>query len=1078
MRASINLALVLAVLAAGHRSPEAADTLPRRLSFHNRLLLNRAVLAGLDSIEVLVLATDDRPSFALAEVSALVQRLGGRVRRTDAPIGYLRVEVPTQKFLQLADSTAVAGCQISSLSRAAWYRDGPPLSNADMYRGFETAPVAVPQTDAADPTLPPLTVAESRASGFTLDEDAGVGAWMKAHPTFDGRGVTIALIENAMPDFMQPGFRTAKTIDGREIPKIAGILNAIDPDQPDETRVWLNEEVSATTSWARVHGRTYILPHPGRYRLGLLELPGGGNVVHEFGVVESLDTDQIWIDGNGDASFADETPLVDVNDRFDPRYLDLVSPARIKVCFVMSRAPAPHTIHIYYSRGAHQTMTMSVAAGAMTSASLAYGVAPGARVLLVRSITSQHALTGEIEAYIAAAKHPDVDVVNASAGIDIITNTGGDFIGILFSRLQSVYRKPIINAAGNHHLQLGSSFAFGSSWTVGGVLGAPTLAALHGGRQLEGLIVHPYGAAGPALDGAIKPDFLAPMERLAADLPWNHQLKQVPENRPTRSVPPGYQVSCCTSSTSPYAAGLVALLISAAKQSAVAYSPARMDRALKLSARFIEGFPSHEQGNGAVDIGRAWEALKTAQEPSKIIAAAKIVHPLAQYAARGDEGTGIFEFEGWSAGSTGTRSFRFRRESGSNQPLTYDVIWTGNDGTFTSARSVTLPLGTTVTFPVTIRLASPGTHSALLDLREPTSGTSVFRTQATIVASERPDPATGSLRVSGRAGLMRVTQHYFHVPAGTAAVGFELDVSNGVVKPTILPSHGLFPGYYLHVHPMNVRSVGKGRHSVMLPNPEPGTWTVQLENTSIGGRFGPDDVVPTDDSDAEYVMTLRTFGAAVDVQRAPGGALEVSLRNTGSTIREPVVTASLGTLRVHRDNLEALGLPNLVEISVPEAASALLLHLRSEQPETNAVELLLYDCTTGECFSYDLGFPAAASHEMVVRNPRPGRWIAAVDTAPFATASGSFVLDEIITTAAVAERRSTEPRPPGARWTESLALDESKLPPRRDGSDIVLVELFDAALARDEAEYPWIVGPNPRVLRDRPIALGRAVYRR
>jgi len=214
------------------------------------------------------------------------------------------------------------------------------------------------------------------------------------------------------------------------------------------------------------------------------------------------------------------------------------------------------------------------------------------------------------------------------------------------------------------------------------------------------------------------------------------------------------------------------------------------------------------------------------------------------------------------------------------------------------------------------------------------------------------------------------------------------------------------------------------------------------------------------------------------VQRAPGGALEVSLRNTGSTIREPVVTASLGTLRVHRDNLEALGLPNLVEISVPEAASALLLHLRSEQPETNAVELHLYDCTTGECFSYDLGFPAAASHEMVVRNPRPGRWIAAVDTAPFATASGSFVLDEIITTAAVAERRSTEPRPPGARWTESLALDESKLPPRRDGSDIVLVELFDAALARDEAEYPWIVGPNPRVLRDRPIALGRAVYRR
>ena len=114
MRRTLSAVIViLAVAIAGGGS--SRETSPRRMSFHNRLLLNRAVLAGLELIEVLVLArpepaapgADDETRFAVEEAASLVERLGGRVKLTEAAIGYLRVEVPARRFLQLADAAAI-----------------------------------------------------------------------------------------------------------------------------------------------------------------------------------------------------------------------------------------------------------------------------------------------------------------------------------------------------------------------------------------------------------------------------------------------------------------------------------------------------------------------------------------------------------------------------------------------------------------------------------------------------------------------------------------------------------------------------------------------------------------------------------------------------------------------------------------------------------------------------------------------------------------------------------------------------------------------------------------------------------
>ena len=1055
LRASFCLAAAFLCTAARPQPAGQSPASATRLSFSNRLLLNRAAVSGLHTIEVLLLVGPTPSSGSVAHAAARVAALGGRVARTEPAIGYLRVEVPLANVVTLVRTPGIQAFQIASLSRGSWYRDGPPMRNAELMRSFEVTALDVREPKTTDPHLPLLPPRLSRQRGFTGD-DVGVGRWLDEHPTFDGRGVTIALVENALPSFTDPTVRAAKTLDGRDVPKIAGILNTADDTVADETRVRLDTSVRAAKAWTRVGSRTYVFPRPGAYRFGVYEVPAGTNLVHRFAVIEDEKTNEVWMDTNGDASFHDEAPLADVNQRFEPRFLTLRHPSSGRVAFVTARGRRPHVLHIYLSRGSHQSMTLSVAAGSWTDESLASGVAPGARVLLVRISSPEPALARMFEGFMEAAQRPDVDVISASQGTMLVPDTDADFSGVFFQRLEQVYRKPIFNSAGNRGPLVTSADA--SMLSVGGVLSPETWAALYGGRPLESLVVHPLSAAGPAIDGAIKPDFLAPVERISADLPWNSPLDVVPRNRPAHRLPAGYQISCCTSASSPYAAGVAALLISAARQSAISYRGDRLADALRFSARLIPGGPAHWQGHGLLDIAAAWRALTHPIDRPHITASTRVVHPLAQYAARGEEGVGIVEFDGWTPGMSAIRMIVFTRHSGPEEPVTYPLAWAASDGSFSTPPSVTLPLRHAVQVPVRIEARSEGVHSGLLELRDAATGAPLFRTQATVVAAPRVHPGTGTLRRTGTLTHMSHRSHYVHVQPGSTAIAFELEVTRGVVNPSIVPSHGLFPSYYMHAYPMNVFYVGKGKYVVRVPNPQPGTWTFTLKATSTTGNLLPTNPVRPDDSDVDYALTVRIYDAA-------------------SVLTEPGLDIAPGYLTTHTGQFLASGLPNLFEIDVPRDAAALSLQLRTTSVPPKA-ELYLYDCTTGECFSYNIGFPAAGAHTLVVRKPSAGRWIAAVNAAPFVAASpGAFVLDELVTIRTPVRRSSAVAREPRSRW--HAAIDGvAPPPPNQHRTPVIVVERVDLAAERAETEFPWSTAPNYVTLRDRPIALGTAVYRR
>jgi hypothetical protein len=1003
-----------------------------RISLHNRLLLDRAAIEGRPRIEVMIVAAPR----AMHRVAAAIAARNGRVLRRDPRVGYLRADLPIEAVAAVAGVTGVEAWQIGSGSAGAWYRDARPEPNAIQLRSFETMPPprSSPSKDAA--VLPALPSPVARSNGARGAEDAGLDDWRTRYPHFDGRGVTIAVIESGLADLSHPMVGTARTLDGRAVPKLAGILNAIDPTRPDETRVALDVNVQATTSWTRIGSRTYLLPGPGVYRFGRFDLPLGTNVVRQFAILEDARSGDILLDTDGDGDFRDERPVADVNTRLDVRALSLDPETTLP--FVIARGHRPHTVHVYIASSGHHTMTMSVAAGSDAPMNLAPGVAPGARVLLVRGSALSESFVDYIEAYLAAAERTDVDVITDSAGVTALPDTAAEFLGRFFSRLRAAYGKIVFRAAHNTQLFLGSAANADGALSVGGSLGPATFGLLYGGT-IDGTQVHPTGAAGPGIDGAIRPDVLAPMHVVAASLTTVDQGISIPRGAPRWRLPAGYEISCCTSGSSPYAAGLAALLVSGARQSALDYPPGALEHAIRVGARFLSNAPAHQQGNGVFDVNRAWEELR-----------GQIDH--------GIRAAGIFEREGWRAGASARRTLTLLRESGPPASLEYRVTWLGNDDTFSSPASVVLTRGRRATFPIDITVATAGVHSAILNLHEPTSDRVVFRTQATIVAAHELD-RDGQVHVAGSLPVMRQRDHYFRVPEGVSALTFRLYVRRGTMRATILPWNGVYPSYYLHLHPAVGRQFREGTYAISLSRPHAGVWAMALTNDAA--RREPGGPVEA----ADYAIDVAVRGASITARPADIHRLAVTIAPPQGALLKPALTVADANVAARQRTLGPDGLPALFPLDVP--ADTGVLRVSATGAQHGDLDLHLYNCSSGECFSHEFTFAPAASPSISVRRPATGRWIAAVSSPRLPGSTIGVALESMMTLGTGTELDLPARREPGTPWRVTIDRRARAL----------FFELFDRAMEEDEAEHAWENRPGVMRLADRPVPLGTHLHR-
>ncbi len=1022
------------------------------MSYSNRQLLNRAVVTGEQRIEVMLLARDG----SIESVKRAVSEAGGSLRKEIPEIGYLRVELDIAKLIDIGARADVERYQIATGANMIWEQEGRNEATATMYRSYETWPPRgesraskkTQEQHKAFAGLPMLTAAQSRAAGFTADNDTGVTAWHTKHPKWDGRGVTVAVLESAQPEFQHPTLRSALDLAGKPVPKIAGILNTTDPRSGDNTRVAMSTRLEAAGTWQRIDGRTYILPTPGSYRFGIYSVPVGSNLRQNFGVLWSTTSGDIWVDCDGDASFANESPMRRVDERFDVRQLTFTQPMRYTMDFVVGAAREADALHIYTSRGGHQAMTASVAAGSLTDDGLASGVAPNARVLFVRNQEFGAQAYDFIEGYAQIAARPDVDVLSDSRGVEPQPNMTQEFYSMAFQRIAKAWGKPVFHSGGNNLPGMGLVSAIDGVFAVGGSIGPQTYAALYGGAELPHDLKHPLMSEGPGGDGALKPDFIAPMHRISAERCANDDKIFLPKNKPAAQLPPCYSISCCTSASGPYATGMAALLISAARQNDLKVSRESLGRALSAGARFLTDVPAYTQGAGLLDINAAWKELQRAVDVPSIRVSAPVAQPLTRYAQGGAQGPGLFEFGGWQPGQSGERMMHFTRGSGAKGAQAYRLSWTGNDGTFTAAQSLSLPLNETKSLPVGIKVSSFGPHSAILNLHDSRSDAIVHRVLLTVVAPRSIPVTPGSqLQLDGQVPLMQSDSHFISVPAGVAALKVEIDVRKGVLTARM---RSMDPTSKAEdVGALQFTQLRPGKYTWVVAAPPAGTWDLGLTNDS-GWREADLSRVSTDE--AQYSLAFTALTSSIEGVLS-GGQVSIRAPRDASPIESPAVDVYAAARDRRTERLQSNGEPRILTVDVPNDAGVMKLRATAD-PGSSEIEMFLYDCTTGQCFWHSYAGLAAAEQVITVRKPKAGRWKVAVNAGPAANGTGGFALEQIVGGKAARSPLQGD----GAMWRASIARPESVA--KGDSERVLYLELVDEALENAESQRILALAPD------------------
>ncbi|MGH7712321.1 MAG: S8 family serine peptidase, partial [Gemmatimonadaceae bacterium] len=783
-RIAIALGFASIVSVASHAQQRSSDPPRRNFLFKDARGEIAAARARGDTTVLLVVASMPATN---ARVARLVIQMGGTVRYRDDDVDYLRVRVPVDSAEPLARSALVhsADVSISRMSRAFGLADAvnPRLPSAppdalpsDTLK--QKWPLPLPETPLVD-RYDPLT-------------DMNAIEWRKAHPTFDGRGTTIAMIDMSM-DPLLPELQVATTLDGKSTRKIVGYETVIDIDDEDDGR-WLRMKDTVTASDGRLTWKTksYKAPSSGTYRIDALDEavfdsvsrsqiekdvnrdgnPEGSSRV--FTVLWNPATNDVWVDTDQDLDFADEKALSDF--RMRPEFGVIgkdkpETPVRESVGFAVQIDTTRKLVALNLGVASHASLVIGAAAASRGTAGRFDGVAPGAQIV---NVAEGGAAYGQTEAVIRAVKHPAVDVVFLEQSSNIARNyllfDGRLVATVIYGRLIAKYGKPICIPTHNYAILAAiDDYALASgAISVGGHESKANFFANHG-VQVEhddNLLI--TGGYGPMGNGALKPDVIAPSNYVSTGRGFVEGTA-IPG---LMQLPPGYNIAGGTSTATPTTAGAVALLISAAKQSNVRYDAYRLRHALMTSARWVPHLPANKQGNGVVNVAGAWEILKaldTVRTPVSITSRASVRHAASKLLTVADEGVGLFEREGWIAGDRSERTITFTRTSGPRGPMSFALGWVGNDGTFSSATSLTLPLNVAVPLTVSVAPTTGGVHTALLTLDNPSAPGFEYRTQATVVAAE-PLLAASGFKSEKKLDVPRpgMSHLYYRVPEGAS----------------------------------------------------------------------------------------------------------------------------------------------------------------------------------------------------------------------------------------------------------------------------------------------------------------------
>jgi hypothetical protein len=696
--------------------------------------------------------------------------------------------------------------------------------------------------------------------------------------------------------------------------------------------------------------------------------------------------------------------------------------------FVVQTNGKDKFVNIGIVSGQHGSHVAGIAAGNSLFGGAMSGSAPGAKIVSLRACLfvagcTAHAL---LDGMIYVAKQSNVDVINMSIGGLPALNDGNNARCVVYTRLIEQSNVQMFISAGNSGSGMntvGDPSVCGKVMSVGSYITKESWQKNYGSDSAFVDNLHGFSSRGPREDGGFMPTFVAPGSAISTTPLWQ-------PGGPvggTYALPPGYSMLNGTSMASPQAAGAAALLLSAAKQQNVQKQPAQLRQALTSSARFLDPtrMGAYEQGNGLINVGAAWNLLKTNIQTADISSSVPVNTLLSGFLATAGVGQGINDREGVSLGQSYTRTYTFTRNSGGGGAVTYNVSWVGNDGTFSSAGSISLAKGAPASLAVAVNPSTLGAHSALLNLDDPSTAGIDYQTMNTVVVPDVFTAANNYTVVkSGTIGRNQTKSYFFAVPAGTPA--FKVDFSG--------PSATLGTGQarFLRFHPYGVGIDSNASNNCYSPavaggpacnpnsrtttNPIAGVWEVTIE----GRRT-------SDAADIPFTLTASILGATVspnpDVIASATIGVPVARSYTLTNVLGSFTGRAVGT--TFGSAFQATPtIANLAQQQYPVTVSAGSTSLRATigSPSDPAadLDLFVFNCTTGTCVLAGQNADGDSEESVTIANPAAGAWAVLVDG--FAVPSGSTTykyVDVFVNTAfgSVSVTDANALRPSGSSWT-------------------------------------------------------------
>jgi subtilisin family serine protease len=615
----------------------------------------------------------------------------------------------------------------------------------------DVAPVvAVPRP--SEPVVPPPL---ALLAGLMPLRSTGVEQFRAAHPTYDGRGVLIGILDSGI----DPGV-AGLVVTSTGAPKILDLR-----DFSGEGRVAL-EAVRPDAGTLVIAGRTLRgAARIGRLAIGATwyagvfhELPlgplpaadvnGNGTNTDVFPVVvvRAVDGWVVFFDSNLNGSFEDEQPLHDYR---QGRETIALGRQPLTLAANLSGASGIPQLDLYFDTQGHGTHVAGIAAGhGMFNLSGFEGVAPGAQLIGLKIANDARggiSVSGSMQRAMTYAAQ-----FAAQRGLPLVLNMS---FGVGNERAGQAVIDSVVDAFLLAHPEVVFTISAGNDGPGLSTVGFPGSAdlALSVGALEPGAFLRAPQPGPPSPDrmgwwssrggDLAKPDLLAPGQAFSTVPRWNL----------------GDEIKIGTSMAAPHVAGLIARLASAMVQEHRPILAADLTQALRATATPLVGWNVLDQGAGVPRLEAAYRWLVAGHQGSRYEVRSASGMPAAMRRA-GFTGPADTIQVFTVSHADGLRAAQFR--------LTSDVPWLSAPALVTAQpRATTIQIGYRPSL-----LTVPGVYVGTITARNPTdsSAGSLFSVVNTVVVPY--DLSGRALADSGRSiGPGRVQRYFLRVPvAGTS----------------------------------------------------------------------------------------------------------------------------------------------------------------------------------------------------------------------------------------------------------------------------------------------------------------------